>query len=170
NLTQLIEKAIAQYNHHTVLRFVKRTDEPNYVCFLKDKGCYSFLGRVGGVQNISLGDGCGYVGTIVHQLGHTIGLFHEHQRTDRDKYLNIYRNNVISGQEYHFQKTASYNELIFTSYDYTSIMHYGEYAFSKEPGKLKTMEAKDGTPLKEPYQKPGLTSNDIKTINKLYKY
>ncbi|GFY50738.1 hypothetical protein TNIN_157921 [Trichonephila inaurata madagascariensis] len=38
NLTQLIEEAIAQYHKHTVLRFVKRTDEQNYVCFLKDKG------------------------------------------------------------------------------------------------------------------------------------
>ncbi|GFS56611.1 protein SpAN [Nephila pilipes] len=130
--------------------------------------CYSYVGRVGGAQKLSLGDGCGYVGTIVHELGHALGLHHEHQRSDRDTYLNVYLDNVIKGQEHNFNKTLPSEELIFTKYDYASIMHYGCCAFAAN-STLITMEAKNGTPLKEPYDKPGLTNSDITMVNKLYK-
>ena len=33
--------------------------------------------------------------------------------------------------------------LIFFRYDYFSIMHFGQNAFSKEPSKLNTIESKD---------------------------
>ncbi|GFS77284.1 protein SpAN [Nephila pilipes] len=168
HLTPLINKAIDQYHKLTCLRFVPWKDHRDYVYMFKDNGCYSYVGRVGRAQKLSLGDGCGYVGTIVHELGHALGLHHEHQRSDRDTYLNVYQNNIKSGQEHNFNKTPPSEELIFTKYDYASIMHYGCYAFSKGY-RLKTMEAKNGTPLEEPYNKPGLTNSDITMVNKLYK-
>ncbi|GFS72977.1 metalloendopeptidase [Nephila pilipes] len=71
-------------------------------------------------------------------------------------------------REHNFLQTNAIYEKIFSKYDYTSIMHYGSYAFSMNPGLLKTMEAKDGTALKEPYDKPGLNKLDIKRVNKMY--
>ncbi|GBN16024.1 Astacin-like metalloprotease toxin 1 [Araneus ventricosus] len=168
-IENLIQQAIDQYHNHTCIRFVKRTNERNFIRLVKRGGCYSYVGKVGGAQELSLGRGCWYVGTIVHELGHAIGLFHEHQRSDRDQYLNVYSNNVIQGQIHNFQKTAANQEVISGKYDYTSIMHYGSYAFSRQPGRLKTMEAKNGTPLKEPYEKQGLNQNDIDLIKTLYK-
>lgn len=48
-------------------------------------------------------------------------------------------------------------------------MIYGEYAFSKSHGKLKTMEAKNANiTLKDPFTKPGLDNTDIVEVNKLY--
>ncbi|GFS72979.1 blastula protease 10 [Nephila pilipes] len=131
--------------------------------------CYSYIGRVGRAQKLSLGNGCEYVGTIVHEFGHALGLHHEHQRSDRDTYRNVYEKNVTKDQEQNFNKTLPSQELIFTSYDYASIMHYSNYAFSRSPGTLKTMEAKNGTPLDEPYDKPGLTNSDITMVKELYK-
>ncbi|GBM08728.1 hypothetical protein AVEN_88099-1 [Araneus ventricosus] len=76
----------------------------------------------------------------------------------------------FTGSLHNFDKTKPIDELKLVKYDYTSIMHYGEYAFSKEPGKLKTMKAKDGkTTIEDPYDKPGLTDNDIDLVKKLYK-
>ncbi|GBN49065.1 hypothetical protein AVEN_24329-1 [Araneus ventricosus] len=73
------------------------------------------------------------------------------------------------GQEHNFQKTHPSEEMIFTKYDYESIMHYGDFAFSKRPGVYKTMEAKHSKHLFEPYDKPGLNENDIEMVKKLYK-
>ncbi|CAL1266933.1 unnamed protein product [Larinioides sclopetarius] len=168
-LEELIETAMDQYHNNTCIRFVKRTNEKDYVRIIHGVGCSSYVGRIGGVQVLSLGRGCDYLGTIVHELGHCIGLYHEHQRSDRDRYITVYRDNIRRGQEHNFQKTNPSEELIFTKYDHQSIMHYGEFAFSKRPGVYKTMEAKHGKHLFEPYDKPGLNENDIKMVKKLYK-
>ncbi|GFY53953.1 astacin-like metalloprotease toxin 1 [Trichonephila inaurata madagascariensis] len=152
----LFKEAFDQYHRHTCIRFVKRTHEKDYVRIIKGPGCYSFVGKVGGLQVLSIGRGCEYLGTIVHELGHVIGFYHEHQRSDRNNYINVYEKNIVKGKEHNFRRTDINYEKIFTKYDHNSIMHYGSYAFSKKPGQLKTMEAKDGSLLLEPYDKKGL--------------
>lgn len=66
-----------------------------------------------------------------------MGLFHEHCRSDRDSYVNIYCDNIISSKKDQFCTTEeSCPDLIdldavdFRNYDYGSIMHYGRKAFS----------------------------------------
>ncbi|PRD33300.1 UNVERIFIED_CONTAM: Astacin-like metalloprotease toxin 1 [Trichonephila clavipes] len=71
-------------------------------------------------------------------------------------------------KEHNFRRTDINYEKIFTNYDHKSIMHYGSYAFSKKPGQLKTMEAKDGSLLLEPYDKTGLNKRDIEKVKKMY--
>jgi len=69
---------------------------------------------------------------ILHELGHCLGLQHEHQRLDRDKYIKINWDNVYRMKWHNFYLLR--NRLINVSkykYDYRSIMHYKAYAFSK---------------------------------------
>jgi len=64
--------------------------------------CSSRVGRIGGRQEISVGTSNGSVtcrhGEIVHQIGHAVGFFQEHTRPDRDEYVTVHWNNIMSGE------------------------------------------------------------------------
>ncbi|XP_013791311.2 astacin-like [Limulus polyphemus] len=90
--------AMNQYHARTCIKFKERTTETNYVRMFEGQGCYSYVGNIfRGGQDLSLGNGCIYPGTIVHELGHAIGFFHEQNRSDRDDYLIIYWDNIQRG-------------------------------------------------------------------------
>jgi hypothetical protein len=70
------------------------------------------------------------IGTILHEMGHVIGLWHEQSRADRGTYITINYNNVIKGSWSNFQVTTN-NEQILAPYDYASVMQYIPYAFTR---------------------------------------
>ena len=96
-------------------------------------------------QRVSLDSpGCLYKGTIQHEFMHALGLMHEQSRGDRDNYINIHWNNVQPGMEHNFNKYDHFRTVY--GYDYSSVMHYDWYAFSKDPyGGLATITKKDGS-------------------------
>nr|XP_042904995.1 astacin-like metalloprotease toxin 4 [Parasteatoda tepidariorum] len=128
--------------------------------------CDSQVGRIGGKQQINLGGRCWFLGTVIHELGHALGFYHEHNRSDRDDYLIVYKENVREGDEHNFNKIAPHQNILYNNYDYDSIMHYGNVSMSKNS--KQTMEAINGHPLKEPFEKPGMTESDIERVKKMY--
>ena len=56
------------------------------------------VGAIGGEQVLNLGDGCQYVGLVIHEFGHAIGYYHEHNRPDRDDTLEILWDNIVPGK------------------------------------------------------------------------
>ncbi|XP_021966676.1 zinc metalloproteinase nas-4 [Folsomia candida] len=94
--TNLIGQAFQDYHAKTCIRFVPRSSfHRNYIRIFAGQGCYSYVGMINqGQQPVSLGLGCMIKGTIVHELGHAIGFFHEQNRSDRDDHLIIYWNNI----------------------------------------------------------------------------
>jgi hypothetical protein len=84
-------------------------------------------------RRMNLGKGCMSHATILHELGHAFGLIHEHQRPDRDPYIEIHGENVSKGFlglqfKVNFNTQDAITDL---PYDFLSIMHYDRKAFSK---------------------------------------
>jgi len=132
---RLIRRAMDLWEKHTCIRFVKRTNEVDYVHLYKGKGCCSHVGRRGGKQNLSLGIGCIRHGIIVHELGHTIGFWHEQNRPDRGSFIDILYSNVERGKQINFDLVEEAEvETLDQDYDYRSIMHYGSKFFNRNGG------------------------------------
>lgn len=64
--------------------------------------CYSYIGRIGGAQTLSLGRGCDNKGTAEHELLHALGMGHTQIRGDRDQHLIIDWSNIIEGKNVFF--------------------------------------------------------------------
>ncbi|XP_042604699.1 hatching enzyme 1.2-like [Cyprinus carpio] len=140
----VIKNAMSTFHKKTCIRFVPRLNQTDYISIENKDGCYSSLGRTGGKQVVSLKrTGCVYHGIIQHELNHALGFYHEHTRSDRDKYVKINWEYVPTDKASNFQIQNTNNQN--TKYDYGSIMHYGKTAFTTQAGKDTITPIPDAT-------------------------
>ncbi|KAF6018342.1 ASTL [Bugula neritina] len=166
----LIEDATS-VNGEKCVQFVPRKTQANYVQLSMKRQCWSDLGRVGnGRQTVSLGRNCYTHGTVMHELLHTLGFYHEQSRADRDFYVDIHRENIKQGAESNFDRYALGTTVdhLDQPYDYDSIMHYQSTSFSKD-FVSPTITAKQQLPSSIVLgQRDHLSHIDIRMIQKLY--
>ena len=128
--------------------------------------CWSWLGHQGDAQTVFL-NGCSS-GSIVHELGHALGLYYEQFRCDRDDHVIVTMANVIAGNEGNFDKwgdcDSDDNGYDLGPYDHGSIMHYGSGAFAVAGTNTITML--DGTTFNG--QRIALSEGDIEGIRRMY--
>jgi len=157
-------KKLAAVSGKTCIQFVPRSNQRNYIYIHPGGGCSSWVGVSGGMQKVSLGRGCVYKGTIQHELLHALGFWHEQSRTDRDKYVDIFWNNIASNMRFNFNIEKG-SRTLGTPYDYDSVMHYGPYSFSTN--RQATILPKDRS--KKIGNRNGMSANDIRKLRILYK-
>ena len=114
----------------TPLSFRPRTAaDRDYVVFRElGGGCWSYLGRQGGPQDIDVTTCAG--GNIAHELMHAAGFYHEQSRGDRDSFISIVWDEISPEMRSNFDKRDARGQDI-GPYDYGSIMHYPATAGSR---------------------------------------
>ncbi|KAF1750016.1 hypothetical protein GCK72_016561 [Caenorhabditis remanei] len=141
-IVKAFEQAVAFWQNVTCINIIQSSSALNRIRVFKGQGCYSYVGRISGVQDLSLGTGCEEFGTAAHELGHALGFFHTQSRYDRDNYISINYANIDPSYVEQFDKeTSSTNFNYGMPYDYGSIMQYG--ATSASSNDKATMIARD---------------------------
>jgi Astacin (Peptidase family M12A) len=116
----------------TCVRFVERTNQIDFVEIINGNGCWSWLGRIGGRQELSMDNsGCFWGGIAAHEYLHALGFDHMHNDVRRDDYVDIFFDNIHPDLHFAFEKVdprwfSSFN----TPYDLRSVVHYPRWAFS----------------------------------------
>lgn len=160
-----VTNAIAHWESYTDFDFVPRTNQQNYIEFVVGSGCSSYVGMIGGRQTINLASGC-TTGNVIHEIGHAIGLWHEHTRADRSYSVNILWNNIQDGAVHNFEiyNLLDYSGYDWGTFDFNSIMLYDSYAFSNNG--QPTITKKDGSTFTS--QRSALSSSDISGAEYVY--
>lgn len=162
-----VERAVDYFNKYTSVRFVPYQGQKDAIVFeAGEKHCYSYLGRIGGLQPIRLSENCKWP-EIAHEMMHALGFIHEQSRTDRDQYVEVLWDNIDA--DFHSQFAVApetLNEpLRGTNFDFTSVMLYRSDSFAKMPG-LATLKARGPEPIAPTPE--GLSAEDIRRVNRLY--
>ena len=102
-------------------------------------GCFSHVGKQNGTQIIQISDDCFSERQVAHELFHSIGFYHEHARSDRDKYIDINEDCITEGLEDQFEihpEALTYG----LPYNPKSLMHYRTLDFTN--GRCATITSK----------------------------
>jgi len=164
----------------TCITFQEYTPGNGVVTF-KDSGsgCNAHVGyhpRWNGAF-MNLGEGCRTKGTAIHEIGHTVGLSHEHQRSDFEEYVDVLTSHVQPDMlKANFGKKKGGIAEAGIPYDLGSIMHYGGWAFSAKRETGGYTDATRTIRVKKPDvygncrigQRSFLSQGDIMTVNKWY--
>lgn len=158
---QRIDDAVSHWEANTSIQLKPRTNETDYVEFVPSSGCWSYVGRRGGKQQLGLASGC-TTGNTIHEIGHAVGLWHEQSREDRNQHVTVNYENIIDGREHNFDQHITDGDDV-GNYDYGSLMHYPRTAFTKNG--LDTITPPAGVTIG---QRTNLSDGDVAAVNEMY--
>ncbi|GMR61097.1 hypothetical protein PMAYCL1PPCAC_31292, partial [Pristionchus mayeri] len=129
-MKSIVRAATAFWTANTCVNFQENGAGEDKILVVNGGGCYSFVGRVGKTQQLSLqNDGCNSLSTATHELEHALGVYHEQSRADRDDYVRVNKDNIPYGYQSNFNKYPTSSSMGLP-YDFGSNMHYTSDSFA----------------------------------------
>ncbi|MFD4672540.1 M12 family metallopeptidase [Lentzea sp. NPDC058450] len=161
-----VHNAIAHWERNTRIRLVPRNPADNahrnFIRFRPGDGCSSPVGMRGNQQNITLAAACA-TGATIHEIGHSVGLWHEQSREDRGNFVTIDFTNVLQLNAHNFNQHITDGDDV-GPYDYHSIMHYSRRAFAIDTSR----DTITPTQNVEIGQREGLSPGDCAAVRTMY--
>jgi hypothetical protein len=169
----LVQAAAQVYLDRADIRLIPRTTEADYVLVKglstdSTEGGSSPIGRLEGQQVLNVRTDAG-LSVALHEFGHTLGLWHEQSRPDRDQYITILSGNIKDKFEHNFELRDDPDVARANGpYDFGSIMHYSLKAFSKNNQPTIQVKNPAGVDLTQIGQQSTLSAGDILALADLY--
>ncbi len=167
--------AMSEWENVATISIQPRVSATSYILIQNHSSANnSMVGKQGGEQIINIHNWDEFI--IAHELGHALGLWHEQSRADRGTYITINWDRIPDEKEPNFEihSEAHY----FGPYDFDSVMHYGQCAFSDcgitgcnaDPVSCRTITLKPNWSSLQDLigQRDHLSSLDIITISMMY--
>ncbi|WP_114790685.1 M12 family metallopeptidase [Niabella yanshanensis] len=155
---------IADVSNITFIELTSNPGHSNYVTIVDDNSeGTSFSNHIGcepGNKELHLHSSQG-VGTIAHEILHSLGIFHEQTRPDRDNFINVFIDRLPSDPTVRYQYNINPLSRGVGGFDFESIMLYP----SVRNG-VTIMERKDNTTWG--FQRSYLSTGDIQGLAALY--
>ena len=189
----VVHEAMIRYEEATngCIRFVESQNKSADVLRITSSsdGCFSTLGYKSAGNVVNLGVGCRNVGTVMHLLGHTLGLAHEDQRPDARDYVVVKSNNIdvygmsasnevdpVNSTKYMYvftplsgTKTEWEQQIAALPYEYGSLMHNSKFVYAVDISKDATLTGKTGAQFDDLFGNRGvITERDARLLNEMY--
>lgn len=172
SLKLVIQAAIDFWSQYTCVRWQPDNLSPDRLTFQYGSECFAPIGFLKESHLVSLSPYCNHSGLVARQIGHTLGLVHEHRRPNRNDFITINFKNVRPNHRIDFLQYEA-NQLgplgDNTTYDIGSIMHFdgvtSEFAVLKTD---KLIYTKNPLYQRTMGQRKSPTFTDIRRINSAY--
>lgn len=167
-----LTQAISTFNSDFsgAVQWTKRTTQATYVVItLSGTGGRGEVNTIGypttaGLVSMTCNTDCN-IATLLHEMGHIIGLYHEQVRSDRDSHVTMYYQNVIKSTWVSNFAINLQNQQLLSPYDYASVMQYPPFVDSANGGPvIETIPA--GIPMQGTEGVPGAGNQDYSAGDK----
>ena len=174
SLKTTVQHAFDMWENYGDVEFVQGKCA-NYVYEIKlDEGVSAAASTVGyqkkSVLKINPNIRSSIYGIALHELGHCLGLLHEHQHPERDRYISLvnehFQAEILNSDRFreNFDKVSDIEAITFLPYDYESIMHYAKTVWGdrdEDGNVLHTIEVLDSNFINSIGQRSNLSQGDI---------